>query len=391
MEQKKPKVYFENLDGLRTLAFLIVFFSHSIIYFVQSLGREHPLLGRFLMIFCFGENGISIFFVLSGFLITYLLLLEKKQKGKINIGFFYIRRILRIWPLYYVIIFIALVIYPLYRTYIGKPVYHPYHPYFYWIFLSNLDVITSTRMAQTTPMVSVYYEGITWSVAIEEQFYLLWPLLLTAISAKFYKYIFLVIIGISIFFRALHTGNWEVYYFHSLSVCGDLALGGLCAYCLLTYDRFEQIFRSLKWITIIGVYILGIAFLMFEDILFHNLAAAIFPRLLRTIFFAFIIMEQSYSKGSFYKFSKNKFFTNCGKYTYGLYLWHLAPVFLIEAILTRFDLNYKTNLAIALTYTITAFGFSFLMSYISYNFFEKRFLALKDKFQIIRKKYTLVH
>ena len=92
------KVFFPNLEGLRFFAFFVVFINHAF----ASLGYYNPsktfvfVRTHFLLN---GNLGVSFFFVLSGFLITYLLLKEKELTGKINIKNFYLRRVLRIWPL----------------------------------------------------------------------------------------------------------------------------------------------------------------------------------------------------------------------------------------------------------------------------------------------------
>src|SRR5215210_6286731 len=111
---KKPKnkIFFENLDGLRFFCFLSVFLFHSFHTENPDISSspvyrlfKHSLFGN-------GNLGVNFFFVLSGFLITYLLIEEKKLTGKIHIGNFWIRRILRIWPLYFACVLIGFVFFP---------------------------------------------------------------------------------------------------------------------------------------------------------------------------------------------------------------------------------------------------------------------------------------
>src|SRR5450432_318525 len=112
MTQSTPKVFFPNLDGLRSLAFLMVFFQHGLLNSFSYLPVRNAFLQRFIIMICDGETGVSIFFVLSGFLITYLLLAESDRYGKIHPGYFYLRRTLRIWPLYYLVITFVFFGYP---------------------------------------------------------------------------------------------------------------------------------------------------------------------------------------------------------------------------------------------------------------------------------------
>ncbi|GIV43810.1 MAG: hypothetical protein KatS3mg035_0933 [Bacteroidia bacterium] len=101
------KIYFENLDGLRFLCFLSVFFFHSFHTDFDYIKTNY--IYHFIKRDLFGNGnlGVNFFFVLSGFLITYLLIEEKKLNGKINILKFWIRRILRIWPLFYLCVIIG--------------------------------------------------------------------------------------------------------------------------------------------------------------------------------------------------------------------------------------------------------------------------------------------
>ena len=95
------KIYFKNLDGLRFLCFLTVFFYHS--FQTESANVKSSSVYQFIK-FGLAENGflgVNFFFVLSGFLITYLLIKEKELNKNINIPNFWVRRILRIWPLYF--------------------------------------------------------------------------------------------------------------------------------------------------------------------------------------------------------------------------------------------------------------------------------------------------
>src|ERR1700733_3711907 len=93
------KTFFPNLDGLRFFAFLSVFSAHCIGFMgFSSSSKIYVAAVHFLS---HGDLGVNFFFVLSGFLITYLLLQELKSENRINIPFFYVRRILRIWPLYF--------------------------------------------------------------------------------------------------------------------------------------------------------------------------------------------------------------------------------------------------------------------------------------------------
>ena len=162
------KVFFPNLEGLRFFAFFVVFVNHA----THSLGYfNHSNKYAFINLHFFknGDLGVSFFFVLSGFLITYLLLKEKELSGKINIKNFYLRRILRIWPVYFLVVALCLIVFPRLGNLV--PGWFPIsvdtsslNPLFYLTFTGNFDYLVNG--------ISNVMIGVLWSVSIEEQFYL---------------------------------------------------------------------------------------------------------------------------------------------------------------------------------------------------------------------------
>lgn len=382
---KKSKIFFENLDGLRTIAFLLVFVSHSFKEWSSNRNFYTNLPLRFLhMTLSSGGLGVSIFFALSGFLITYLLVQEDAVKGKINISFFYLRRILRIWPLYYVLLFLTFAIYPLLINYYGYNALQS-RPAYYLLFLSNFDVI---HLASISENMWYSVQTITWSVAIEEQFYIVWPILFIITPRKYYTFIFVVVILTSLLFR-LNNLDSRVLYYHSLSVCGDLATGGLAGYYAYQSEKFRNFFRILDQKIIVGVYIFMVGWLFYSSQFHHTETAGAFHRVLNTIFFAFVILEQNYSLYSFFKFSSFKLLSKLGKYTYGLYLLHpisLGGVYLILSYWSS-EFNLQST-STTIVYSILSLLITIFLSYISYQYFEKTFLKFKDKFNLIKTKPT---
>ncbi|MBK9047445.1 MAG: acyltransferase [Bacteroidetes bacterium] len=114
------KVYFENLDGLRFLCFLSVFFFHSF-HTEYDFIKDNPVY-TFIKKDLFGNGnlGVNFFFVLSGFLITFLLIEEKKLNRQIDLRNFWIRRILRIWPLFYFCVFFGFVMFPMIKEFLVR-------------------------------------------------------------------------------------------------------------------------------------------------------------------------------------------------------------------------------------------------------------------------------
>ncbi len=211
------RIFFENLDGLRFLCFLAVFFSHSFHTDYPELSKTEIYQFIKFGVFRHGDLGVNFFFVLSGFLITYLLIAEKKLNGQINLKKFWLRRILRIWPLYYACVAFGFYVFPLLKAAFGQTPNETAHLWTYLTFLNKFDYIKTG-----TPDASIL--SVLWSVAIEEQFYFFWPVLLYFLPVRRYYLAFgLVIVG-SLVFRTLYPSS-RVLQHHTLSCIGDMAVG----------------------------------------------------------------------------------------------------------------------------------------------------------------------
>ncbi|OOG62401.1 hypothetical protein B0E44_18535, partial [Flavobacterium sp. A45] len=168
---QKDNFYFSNLNGVRCIAAFMVIVGH-----IELNKSYFGLPNNFQSVKRLGELGVSLFFVLSGFLITYLLLREKGKYGKINIRLFYLRRVLRIWPLYYLVVLLSLFVLP------NLSVFQM--PYF------HLDLDTNYQLFMVCFMFVFFLPNVlinlklipfatqTWSIGTEEQFYLIWPILI---------------------------------------------------------------------------------------------------------------------------------------------------------------------------------------------------------------------
>ena len=193
-----------------------------------------------------GGVGVSFFFVLSGFLLTYLIIKEIEQTGKLNIKHFYIRRTLRIWPFFFFVVIFGFFIYPILKKIIGIDADLPNNIWYHISFLSNFDYIriAQNKLHATSPMMV----AITWSVSIEEQFYLIWPFLFMIYPKKWYPLIFIkviIIFGLFCYFNR-GDGDGDIVYYHTISVTSNLAVGGLFAYYSLKSTLFLHTATHLK-------------------------------------------------------------------------------------------------------------------------------------------------
>lgn len=374
-KKAKGKIFFPHLDGLRFFSYAAVFLFHVWLLLFDRYritGTTEKIL-KFL--FQNGEVGVNFFFVLSGFLITYLLIEEKRITGKIHVTNFYMRRILRIWPLFYLMVIFGLVVYPQLKTLMGESDFKVANPWTYFVFLNNFDFLKHGAPA----MISIL-----WSVAIEEQFYLCWPLILALVPLKKQPWVFYIIIAGSLIFRSFHVHDERVLLFNTFAVIGDMAMGGLMAYLIIFHDGFKKSVEHLPKLLIALIYVLAFTLLFFRKDIFQG-SFVIFERLCFAIVFGSIILEQNFSNHSFWKLGNYRRISQLGIYTYGLYCIHVSSLTFVEIALRKIGLNMANPAVLLLTGAI-AFFVAIGLAWLSYHYFEKRFLKLKDKFAFIVKK-----
>ncbi|AXY77533.1 acyltransferase [Paraflavitalea soli] len=380
----RTKVFFPNLDGLRFISFLVVFLHHCYLSFFSYLQTSSPVafsIQSFL--FKYGTLGVNFFFVLSGFLITYLLIREKEVTGTIHVGNFYIRRILRIWPLYYLCLFIGFVVFAMLKKMSGEVPQESANAWYYIFLIGNFDYLNTWPVKPDAILLSVL-----WSVCVEEQFYLAWPVILRWVPVRLYKYVFAAIILLSLVFRSFYTQHTEadhaVRYFHTLSLIGDMALGAMLAWLVSFPNKFRDLITNLSKPAIAFIYIGALCVTLGKEYIFPYGIPIIFERLVIGIFFALIIAEQNFAKNSLFKMSRFKLVSKLGVYTYGLYCLHLLGMYATVRLVVKLGWA-EDQLWVAVASAVIALLLSVVISLGSYHLFEKWFLKWKDKFAFITK------
>ncbi len=369
-QKKLQSVYFHNLDAGRFLAAFAVFIFH----FSNELKGLYPDLNEnffFKAYYTFaskGNLGVNFFFVLSGFLITYLILQEKKQTNYFNLRKFLIRRTLRIWPLYFIIILIGFILLPLLFT-----DYSTMHePINFIFFLANFDEIyygaNDTINFLTSP----------WSVAVEEQFYLFWGIVIFILfkSKKFrLEYLIVVLYLLSFYFRWVYMKDETILYYHTFAVCQDILTGAFIALSLFQKKQWIIRLAQIPKITVLIMYVLGIMICLFKNKIFFN-ELIVFERFVLSFFFAFVILDQIQGKNSLFKFGKIKLFNQLGKISYGIYMYHLVIMYLFIRFFSDFNLSTSV---FALFFFVLSFVLTVGLAVLSYRFIESKFLSLKPK------------
>lgn len=367
----KQVLNFSGLNGLRAIAALSVLFSHTTMG-LSSFGLSSFVFGKY-------DNGnpkstllagfgVSIFFSLSGFLITYLLLEEKKTK-KINIKHFYFRRILRIWPLYYlyfILSSITLIIFDL--------PFEKHSIMFYIFLLANIPFIFGGVIT---------FLGHYWSLGVEEQFYSFWPWIvkkshsiLTTTTIICFTIILLKCI-LRVLDLMYHNGvnSWLYEMLHSIRFqC--MLIGAIGA--ILYYEK-KPIFIILTN-NLISQFISWLIIFLVAINKFHLIS--VIDNELISIVTVFLIIGQIQIANRIINL-ENSLFKFIGKISYGIYVIHPLVIFYLSKLL-----NFSSNTDIS-NYVIVyfcVFVTTIIFAYLSYELFEKKFLTLKEKYSSNNKK-----
>ena len=353
------KKYIPELDGIRCIAIALVLFGHWIIY--GQLKQANLIIG---------SAGVNLFFVLSGFLITRIIIVQRvvyKSKGIAVFTNFYIRRSLRIFPLYYLTIVLGLLLaIPDARLYAGR------------LLTFTLNFPDTGYQLPNAGRFSHF-----WSLSAEEQFYIFFPLLLIVIPSRFYLKLFisLLLIGVGsriVFYSLPVRSDYQEWLTYVLTVCclDCFAMGAILAhlYCF-NRAKLEKII-SIFWpkIFIVALFITTVVLKMMDredavgNIFFRLSFSAICFYLL-----AFVLTKRL--PEMMMCFLRNKMVVYIGKISFGIYVIHNF----IPWTLAKMGLIKPFNFAI-LFYAMVYLLITILLAAISWKYFEKPLNNLKHKF-----------
>lgn len=342
MRQKIPQ-----LDAVRGIAILVVL-AHNLHGFSSD---------PFSIVSNYGWMGVDLFFVLSGFLITGILL-DSKSSGNYFRNF-YARRCLRIWPLYYSVLILMLVILPLVRPQDAPELFQRSSPWWsYPIFLQNFLV--------SAPALAVGPLGVSWSLAVEELFYLVWPLFVRLLSAERLQLVAWAVLlgspGLRLYFLTRH---WIIYSNPFCRLDGMMA-GALLAILVRKIDFTPGRHLRAVWVLFFMAVPMAITTAAY-GLLWLAFSMAVLASA------AFVYLALFATETWFRTFLTNRFLIFTGTISYALYLLHKIP----DDAFKR--LHWKeAHPAPAFWLAAAA---SYLLAMASWHFLEKPFLRLKKSFE----------
>ena len=356
--------YVKGLDTLRALAVFFVIVEHWGPFFGDHTTKQYLKIALLED----GQFGVNLFFVLSGFLITSILLNEKLKNTNHRhlpiIKNFFIRRVLRIFPIYYIFIFACLLLqYDTVPRDIG----------YYLTYTSNL-------LPYRSNMVNVLSH--TWSLSVEEQFYIIWPWIIIFVNWKYIKHILVTAVFLGIISKFLVMFVWHHTYPVLVINCFDsFGIGGIYAYMRLNRDRCRKFDRSF---IIIFPFMLFMAWRMSS---FGGSALGIIYALtLNSIIALALIMFVLNNKSEWMRryILENRVLNFVGRISYGVYLYHYTLGRVFDNMVLKYTATHTSLPSI-----VSNFYFLYcvklilliILCWMSFVLIEQPILKLKKRFE----------
>jgi peptidoglycan/LPS O-acetylase OafA/YrhL len=377
--QPEPR-HVAALDGIRGIAILAVIAFHSStllqVFFQLSPARPIELLAQG------GWVGVTLFFVLSGYLITGILMDTRRRSGYFRN--FYARRFLRIFPVYYSVLLLILVVLP-HANIFNLPI-TPLTEYWpaYFLYVTNVFVWVNHNWLN-------YYLDPTWSLAIEEQFYLAWPLLIWLISPRALSRVCVALVASAAAWRVglLLIGSDPLgIYVSTPSHIDALAIGSFLAVRARTVGNLTHLKSRLLPIAVVSSLTVLVVVVIQRSLLVTGVAMeaggytalAILSAVLLT---TALVTSQA---GLLRRVLEHPFLRAMGRYSYAIYLLHeLCAMLVLRAIvehpeLPRLVLATLGPTGFYIAFYLAVVGVSFAVGWCSWHVLERHFLALKRYF-----------
>lgn len=343
---------FGSLDALRAISIILVIIGHAVMEYDARIARLR-----------LGITGVTLFFLISGFLITTLLLREQDRFGKIHLKNFYVRRCLRIFPVYYLVVFLYL---GLSFVLPGNPPYAPeflHHLKYFLTYTYNylIDYGQTNRLFQ-----------ISWSLCAEEQFYVVWPVLVY-LFFPYRKKLFALAGLLSLALMAKYGIFAKIGLPKIITVVfGNMPIAILLGVSLALVLHQERSYTILArfW----RPFIPGVLLLVFLIASFAKTGTELIPMCVGFALLASCVMSENHVLTQPFQ---AKILTWTGKISYGIYLYHMFVYFLLK---WAFDAIW---VRMPMLMILPLYAISFAIAWVSFHYYENYFLRLKNRFKMV--------
>ena len=366
--ETKQTFYHPELDVLRFVAFLAVFMHHALprdarLYVNSGLS---PVAAQWLLTAKeAGAFGLDLFFALSSYLITELLLREHAQRGTFSVSAFYVRRALRIWPLYFTFLALTVIVVP---TLLPADKFGPIYIASFALFVGNWVCATNgLPISVASPL---------WSISVEEQFYIGWPLLLRFFGVNRLKRLAFAMLIVAMLTRiglaaygVEHPGVWC----NTIARLDPIALGAILAFTL--NGRAPQISNALRVVMCLSAFAIWLLIARYFN---HDGPTSIATYALSGLASMVLLVAVLRSEARLLRVAPFSWFVYLGRISYGLYVFHLLALALLSQAsfvpVLGIPLNFELRLVLSFLLTVA-------FAAVSYKLLEQPFLRLKGRFR----------
>lgn len=357
--------YFKHFNAMRFVAAFLVLVHHS----EQIRLKEGLANFKACSVANFGYGAVLFFFVLSGFLITFLLLKESAKTGSVHVAKFYQRRVVRIWPLYFLLVVLGLWVVPMVIHWAGYPYVMPYTtieslPWFLFFMPFVVNILYGHSLLE--PL---------WSIGVEELFYLGW--------APAFKWLPRHIVALLLGVVAIKYALLTAMHFHwlelnpiaqqviSLLAFEAMAIGGLGAWWVWrTPQKIAGRWwaaRWVQWVVLVGLVVVSVGGLFDVPIV---------SQLVLLLSFVYLLITLSVGERSILGSKERGWINRLGEISYGVYMLHMLVIFLVVFLLKPTLLALSNLPSTLLFYSLVVAG-TIGVAWCSKQWFENRFLRLK--------------
>lgn len=348
--------YTPSIDGLRFFAFLFVFLGHIPFTFFTEVSKKTAWYG------------VEFFFLLSGFLLTRLLVTEYRTNTKISIKKYFIRRVLRIWPLYYSYLLLTVLL-SIVRLHINPDMNRLAGNVFF------VDNILSAFNGHNSNLSTSHL----WSISLEEQYYFALPFFLIWLVKQTHKTVALTLLSLFILLTAgkilAIVLQFKHPFIYALPISGESFVLG----CIMGLGIYNEALKKINsWMLfVVGLFLLCIVYFLPSVQVFG--VNQFFSYLLVAIAFGLILFAVSLNENKILQsVFENRVIVYLGKISFGLYIFHRLVIDKFIPLMKRSDPLLRSGIVILI------FVLTVAIAILSYEFFEKRFLKLKERFSVVK-------
>ncbi len=357
--------YLEGLNALRFIAAFLVVIRHAYESCLK-IGVLHEI--RWTVLFERGLAAVDFFFTLSGFLITYLLIQEYNATGAVSLKRFYLRRICRIWPLYFIVLAIGFalftVVYPrlFHQQYFN---FNPLHGLLFYLFFLPHWMAAHYQVGLLLPL---------WSIGVEEQFYLFWAPLVKRFARHLIRLI-LVFIAVTAAFQLVATSGLVHWDETTADFVRRLRFHYMAVGCLFAWILYYRGTRYLSspfasrpaQLAVIGV-------LTYHYIIGFPASWGVPLDLVLALGYGLLILNVSVLPNRLFNLEREPL-KYLGTISYGIYMYHMLADYAVRMVFVRLHFDGVESWYRFAVYGTACLGITILLAAFSYRYFESRFLA----------------